>query len=117
MKKKIRFIVLATVILICFFTVAFITMRDMQSKGIDTTDFMYARFGKNKINVFESNGELYFFLPSFLNEEDLKLSYEAKKHEINYLRSENLASVFVTTRSKSLDAILADKDYKESGRI
>ncbi len=117
MKKKIRFVVLATVIFICFFMVSFIAMKDMQSKNMDATDFMYARFGKNKINVFESNGEYYFFLPSFLNEEDLKLSYEAKKHEINYLRSENLASVFVTTRSKSLDAILADKDYKESGRI
>ena len=117
MKKKIRCIVLTIVIFICIFIVAFITMRDMQSKGMNATDFMYARFGKHKIDVFESDGEYYFFLPSFLNKEELKLSHEAKRHEINYLKSENIASVFVTTRSKSLDAIFADKDYKESGNI
>ena len=117
MKKKIRFIMLGMVILICFFLVAFIEMQDIQSKGMDDTDFMYARFGKYKVNVYESEGEYYFFLPSFLNKEDLKLSYEAKKHEISYLKSENISSVFITTRSKSLDAILSDKDHREAGKI
>ena len=117
MKKKIRSVMLTIVILACFLLVAFITVKDLRSKGMNATDFMYARFGRHRINVFESEGEYYLFLPSFLNKEDLKLSHEAQKHEINYLRSENIASVFVTTRSQSLDAILADKDYKESGKI
>ncbi len=117
MKKKIRLCFYAAVILICLFFVAFITARDLKSRGMDVTDFMYASFGKYKINAFESEGEYYFFLPSFLNEDDLKLSYEAKKHDIKYLRSENIPSVFLKTKSKSLDRILSDKDYKESGRI
>jgi len=116
-KKKVRYAILTGVILSCFLLVVLICMKDIHSKGMDVTDFMYASFGKHKINVFESEGEFYFFLPSFLGKEDLKLSHEAKKHEVNYLKSENIASVFVTTRSNSLDAILADKDYKETGKI
>lgn len=117
MQKKIRLTLITIVILICFSLVAFIAMKDIRSKGMDPTDFMYARFEKFKINVFESKGEYYFFLPSFLNKEDLKLSHEAKKYEISYLKSENISSVFITTRSKSLDAVLSDKDYKEAGKI
>lgn len=117
MNKKIRLVVLPIVILFCFLLVAFIAVKDMRSKGMDVTDFMYARFGKYKINAFESEGEYYFFLPSFLNKEDVKLSHEAKKHEITYLESENIASVFLTTKSRCLDSVLADKDYKETGKI
>ena len=117
MKKKLRYVMLTSVILICFLLVAFLCMKDIRSKGMDETDFIYARYGKHKINVFECDEEYYFFLPSFLSKEDLKLSYEAKEHEINYLKSENIASVFITTKSNSLDAILDDKDYKETGKI
>ncbi|RKM61060.1 hypothetical protein D6855_03950 [Butyrivibrio sp. CB08] len=117
MNKKRRLLVKIIFAMLCLAAVTIIATWDIRSRGMEETDFMYARFGKNRISVFETDGQYYLFLPSFLTEEDIILSSEAKKHDIRILKSENISSVFITTRSRNLDSVLADKDYKESGKI
>ncbi|MCR4902819.1 MAG: CotH kinase family protein [Butyrivibrio sp.] len=111
--KWLKFIILALCLIIVFIMVH----MDNENKAIDETYFMYAEVSGHRINVFKSGEKYYLFLPSFLNEEDIEYSFEARKHDIDVIKSDGLASVFITTNSGSLDNIIADKNYKESGKI
>ncbi len=105
------------VLVICLSAIVLLTVKNNRRLGLDESSFMYARVDGIKINVHESDGKYYLFLPAFANEEDIEYSAETKKHEITVLKSENLPGIFVTTRSGSLDKVLFDKEYRERGQI
>ena len=109
----IRLLVLA----VCICGLIFIEMMDSRQNNLTDTYFMYATVDGHKIQVHEQDGSFYLFLPGYVSEKDIKLSAEAKKHDIKIMKSEGIATVYITTNSGSLDKVLADKDYKESGKI
>ena len=117
MNNKKSLLIYLPVIALCIAALAVISHIDGKEKNITDTYFMYATADGHKINVFEQEGSYYLFLPGYVSEQDIKLSAEAKKHDIKIMKSENVATVYITTNSGSLDKILADKEYKESGKI
>lgn len=51
------------------------------------------------------------------NKSSISVSCGAKTYDVKIIAETELASVFITTESGSLDAIHADKEYKEAGYI
>ena len=79
---------------------------------------VYANNEKKTIHSWynESDGRSYFFLPSFAKESD----YYAKNMEdfdVEFLKSENIPAVFVSTESGSMEYLEADKSNEEAGAI
>ena len=109
----VKFLVLA----VCACALIFIERIDNRQKSLTDTYFMYATVDGHKIQVHEQDGSYYLFLPGYVSEKDIKLSAEAKKHDIKIMKSANIATVYITTNSGNLDKVLSDKDYKESGKI
>ena len=105
------------VIALCTGVIFALGRADTADRNIEDNYFMYATVDGHRINVFEQEGEYYLFLPGYVSDEDLRFSAEAKKHDIKIMRSSGIATVYITTHSGSLDNILADKDYKETGKI
>lgn len=54
---------------------------------------------------------------SLLNKSSIEVACGSKTYDVKIIAETELASVFITTESGSLDAIYADKDYKEAGYI
>lgn len=54
---------------------------------------------------------------SLYNKSSIKVACGAKTYDVKIIAETELASVFITTESGSLDAIYADKSHKESGYI
>ena len=54
---------------------------------------------------------------SLNNKSSIKVACGAKTYDVKIIAETELASVFITTQSGSLDAIHADKEYKEAGYI
>ncbi len=117
MKNNYRPLIKLAVAVCCVVSVALLTSRSLERTGMDETCFMYATCGGMKINVFSSDGDYYLFLPAFAKEEELHYSYEASRHDIKVLKSESLPAIFISTNSGSIDGILADKDYREAGKM
>ncbi len=116
--KRIRpYIIKLLVLAICLLAVAGMVKLDNNLNGLSDLDFMYAQVEGQKINVFEQDGAYYLFLPGYAKESDIVFSQEAKNHDIKVMKSDNIATIFITTNSGSLDRIYADKDYKESGKL
>lgn len=117
MKDNHHLLIKLAVIFFCVLSVAFLTAKSIDRTGLDETYFMYATCDGMKINVFSSDGDYYLFLPAFAKEEELHYSYEALKHDIKVLKSDSLPAIFISTNSGSIDGILADKEYKEAGKM
>ena len=117
MKKNFRPLIKLMIVIMCILAIAVLTLRSINRMGIDETHYMYAAVSGVKINIFARDGQYYLFLPSFADEEGIEYSYEAKKHDITVMRSQNLPCVFITTNSGSLDNIYADKEHKEAGKM
>ncbi|MCR4851439.1 MAG: YfhO family protein [Lachnospiraceae bacterium] len=116
-REKIIRTVKAVMVVIIIMTLGFITVDDIRQRTADRSSLMYADLGNIRINIFHSGREYYLFLPGYADEKDLKYSKEALKHDINVMKSDNIHTIFISTRSGSLDNIYADKEYKEAGRI
>lgn len=54
---------------------------------------------------------------SLANKSQITVTCENKQYIVKIIEESSLASVFITTESGSLDAIHADKEYKEAGYI
>ena len=54
---------------------------------------------------------------SLNNKSSIKVACNSKTYDVKIIAETELASVFITTKSGSLDAIHADKEYKEEGYI
>ncbi len=54
---------------------------------------------------------------SLANKSSISVACGAKTYEVKIIAETELASVFITTESGSLDAIYADKEHKEAGYI
>ncbi len=117
MKRSFRPLIKLIVLILSLAAIVLLTIKNNQRLGLDEGHFMYAMVDGIRINVHESDGKYYLFLPSFAQVEDIEYSIEAKKHDITVLKSENLPGIFVTTKSGSLDNVLADKEYREPGSI
>lgn len=117
MNRKKSLLINLLVLFLCVGALAVIGVLDIAEKNMTETDFMYATVDGHKIQVHEQDGSYYLFLPGYVSEDDIKLSREAQKHDITIMKSANLATVYITTNSGSLDKVLADKEHKESGKI
>ncbi|MCR4788958.1 MAG: YfhO family protein, partial [Lachnospiraceae bacterium] len=115
--KKINFVIKLIITILIIFILICVIRSDIRQRGLCEADFMYASLDGERINIFESDDGYYLFLPSYADESKVKYSKEALKHEIKVMRSENLPTIYITTRSGSLDKVYADKEYKESGKI
>ncbi len=105
------------VVVLCLGALHGILMLDSRDFKLSDKNFMYARVDGHKINIFEREGRYYLFLPGYAREDKVVYSAEAKNHEIQVMKSAGIATIYITTNSGNLDNILADKDYKESGKI
>lgn len=54
---------------------------------------------------------------SLANKSSISVACGVKTYDVKIIAETELASIFITTQSGSLDAIYADKDYKEPGYI
>ena len=105
------------VLVLCVCALIAVEKIDSADRNLNDAYFMYATVDGHRIQVHEQDGIYYLFLPGYVSEKDIKLSVEASKHDIRIMKSGNIATVYITTNSGSLDRILADKNYKESGKI
>ena len=116
--SKIKGLLIRLLVLVaCAGALVFIEKIDSKQKNLNDTYFMYATVDGHKIQVHEQDGSYYLFLPGYVSEKDIKLSAEAQKHDIKIMKSAGIATVYITTNSGNLDKVLANKDYKESGKI
>jgi hypothetical protein len=117
MKKRWELLIKLVVIAVCAIAAVLLIQTDNDSSNLNETYFMYAKVDGHKIQIFERQGQYYLFLPGYVKDEDVKLSAEAKNHDIQIVRSANIATIFITTNSGSLENIYADKAYKEAGKM
>ena len=117
MKKNYRVLFKLIVVLMCLAAVYLLTLLSIRRMNLDETHFMYASINGVRINILTLDGQYCLFLPSFADEGSIEYSHEAQKHDIKVYRSENLPAVFITTNSGTLDNVLANKQYKEAGKI
>ena len=114
--KSLRFIKISITVLITA-ALCMILSSDIKRRNITDADFMYAVANGERIKIFDSKDGYYLFLPGYADEENIRLSAEAKKHDIKIERSANIATIFINTSSGSLENIYKDKEYKEPGTI
>lgn len=108
-KKRIKLIF----IFISIFLLTLIVYIDC--KGNNSKSSVYVK--DQLINLFKSNDAEYLFLPSGVEESDINWSMEAAYKNPVVMHSSNIASVFLTTRSGSMDKIYNDSSYSETGKI
>lgn len=116
-RERIIKTVKTAMIIVIIVSLGLVLADDVRKRGTDRNTLMYADIGNLRINIFSSDDGYYLFLPGYADEKDIRYSKEASKHEINILRSDSIYTVYITTRSGSLDKIYADKEYKEAGKI
>lgn len=74
---------------------------------------------------FEADGDVYIdgtkvtngSVISLADKSQITVSCNGKNYVVKVIQETTLASVFITTESGNLDAVHADKDYKEAGYI
>lgn len=115
--KKHKDILKIQIIVVLFVLAGVIVFIDYNDRRSYDNYYYYAHANEERINVFMDNGEMYLFFPSFADENNVKLSSAAKDIPINCMYSKNISSIFIDTKSGSVDRILEDKEYKESGNI
>ena len=114
MKKIIKLIL----IIVALLAIILMVNEDIASRKNADMDYIYAELDGEIINIFKnSSDEYYLFLPSYSNVEDVEYSEGAKDIDINILKSANLDTVFINTKSNSLEKVYADKEYEETGSI
>lgn len=64
----------------------------------------------------DNDGKQHMFLPSYCNMSDIVSDVKQKKdmNNIQFLQSENVATLFINTESGSMESIHNDKGYRES---
>ncbi len=117
MKIKKPVIIKLLTIALCLVAIVVLVKLDNRDLKLSDLNFMYAKVDGHKIHIHQSEGKYYLFLPGYVSEEDVFYSAEARKHDIEVMKSANIATIYITTNSGRLDNILADKDHKESGKI
>ncbi len=117
MKNKMIPVIKILIIVSCVLIISVLAAIDTKDRNMDETYYMYATVEGQRINVYKHEGKFYLFLPGFADKKDIELSREAKKQDINVMKSANIATVFISTSSGSIDKILEDKEYKERGKI
>ncbi len=117
MKIRKMHVIKAVIAALCVLAVVLITIVDNRNRNIDDTYEMYARIDNTRINIQKVDGEYYLFLPGYADEQGITYSAAAREHDVHIMKSANISSVFINTNSGSLDKILADKSYKETGDI
>ena len=77
----------------------------------------YVRVNGQDIAVYQDGGKRYLFLPSYAEQQNLIINDQIRELQPQVLQSSGLPALFISTRSGNLDAVYADKYYKESGKI
>ncbi|MBP9996428.1 MAG: CotH kinase family protein [Lachnospiraceae bacterium] len=110
-KKSIRILIIIAAI------TGIMVMGVADSRGLSKTEYMYATVGDERINAFWSDGKVYFFMPSYADDNITRMSPNAKNVQYTVMHSANLPTVYIDTKSGKLDDILADKEYSERAKI
>lgn len=75
------------------------------------------RVGNETINIYENEDDSYLFLPSHADVNEVKQKRLVKATNPVVMKSENIPSIFITTKSSDINTIYSDKNYKEPGKM
>ncbi|MBQ0027077.1 MAG: CotH kinase family protein [Lachnospiraceae bacterium] len=110
--KKYAVIKLITLIISVIVLGALIVVRGSSEKielGI--------RVGNETINIYENEDGQYLFLPSYADVNATEKKRLVKALNPVVMKSENIPSIFINTRSSDINNIYSDKNYKEPGKM
>ena len=128
--KKFKVLLIALALVIA----TVLAILDHNRRNYSGNEYLYAKVGDEKINLYEDEESYYLFLPSYADESAVKYSASARRiiadsssddsaagaspvGNLSVLQSANISTIFITTQSGSLENIYADKEYKERGKI
>lgn len=110
MKKKNDYIKLILIfVIVCLLAIL------VKTDGTSTRYIRGIKVGDEYIHTYEVRGDRYLFLPSYADREEVDKTINAK--DVTIMQSSNIPSVFLTTRSGSLDKVYEDSNHEESGSI
>ena len=97
---------------------AIIVFLFTDAQRVSTEDYyLYAKAAGKRFQVYKDGGQYYLFLPSYIDDSDIELSGAAAMKNIHVLKSANISTVYITTQSRTMDNVYADKNHHESGKI
>lgn len=80
-------------------------------------DGLYVRCKGQDIALFQNEEGCSIFLPSYADASDIRMSRKIKELEPVIYESAGLPAIFIMTLSGNMDAVYADKENKEPGKI
>ncbi len=100
-------------ILIAVSVIVLLCVRDAGGRP----DMEYVRAGGRDISIYRSDDKDYLFVPGYVDEDKIRRSREYREYEPEIVRYTGLPTIFIDTASGSIDKILEDKEYRETGKI